>query len=107
VSHGGWRSASEITGIGMEPEDVSRALEPFVQVAHITTVEGWGTGLGLPLAKSLIQALGGSFHIESHPGIGTCALGRVFVRSGPVAKAARAERRGRLTLQAGFPGSPR
>jgi len=75
VSHGGLALGVRDTGIGMEPEDVSRALEPFVQVAHITTVEGWGTGLGLPLAKSLIQALGGSFHIESHPGIGTCAWG--------------------------------
>ena len=63
------------TGIGMDPEDVRRALEPFVQVAHITTVEGRGTGLGVPLAKSLIEAHGGSFHIESHRGIGTCAWG--------------------------------
>jgi two-component system, cell cycle sensor histidine kinase PleC len=75
VSDGAIALGVKDTGIGMDPEDVRRALEPFVQVAHITTVEGRGTGLGVPLAKSLIEAHGGSFHIESHHGIGTCAWG--------------------------------
>ncbi len=61
------------TGGGMEPEDVQRALQPFVQVSHFATVEGWGSGLGLPLVKALTELHGGSFHIESHRGIGTCA----------------------------------
>jgi signal transduction histidine kinase len=75
VSDGALALGVKDTGIGMDPEDVRRALEPFVQVAHIATVEGWGSGLGVPLAKSLIEAHGGSFHIESHHGIGTCAWG--------------------------------
>jgi signal transduction histidine kinase len=75
VSDGALALGVKDTGIGMDPEDVRRALEPFVQVAHIATVEGWGSGLGVPLAKSFIEAHGGSFHIESHHGIGTCAWG--------------------------------
>jgi two-component system, cell cycle sensor histidine kinase PleC len=75
ISDGAMALGVKDTGIGMDPEDVRRALEPFVQVAHITTVEGRGSGLGVPLAKSLIEAHGGSFHIESHHGIGTCAWG--------------------------------
>ncbi|MFL6688951.1 MAG: sensor histidine kinase [Alphaproteobacteria bacterium] len=61
------------TGTGMAPEEVQRALEPFVQIAHHATVEGWGAGLGLPLVKAMIELHGGSFYIESHPGVGTCA----------------------------------
>ena len=75
VGEGGLALGVKDTGVGMEPEDVSRALEPFVQVAHIATVEGWGTGLGVPLVKALIELHGGTFHIESHRGIGTCAWG--------------------------------
>jgi signal transduction histidine kinase len=61
------------TGTGMAPEEVQRALEPFVQIAHHATVDGWGAGLGLPLVKAIIELHGGSFYIESHPGVGTCA----------------------------------
>ena len=75
VSGGGLALGVKDTGIGMDPEEVRRALEPFVQVAHVTTVEGWGSGLGIPLVKALIEIHGGSFHIESHSGIGTCAWG--------------------------------
>ncbi|MBV9571242.1 MAG: HAMP domain-containing histidine kinase [Alphaproteobacteria bacterium] len=61
------------TGVGLEPAELQRALEPFVQIAHHATVDGWGAGLGLPLVKALIELHGGSFHMESHRGIGTCA----------------------------------
>jgi two-component system cell cycle sensor histidine kinase PleC len=75
VDGGGLALGVKDTGIGMEPDEVRRALEPFVQIAHVTTVEGWGTGLGVPLVKALIEIHGGTFHIESHRGIGTCAWG--------------------------------
>lgn len=75
IGEGGLALGVKDTGIGMEPEEVSRALEPFVQVAHIATVEGWGSGLGVPLVKALIELHGGTFHIESHKGVGTCAWG--------------------------------
>ncbi len=71
----GIRLGVEDTGIGMTEDGVAKALEPFGQVAHTVTVEGRGTGLGLPLVKALIEAHGASFGIESAPGLGTRVWG--------------------------------
>ncbi len=57
------------TGIGIAPEDVPRALEPFVQLGRGQWQEG--TGLGLPLCQSLIRLHGGSLKLDSRPGAGT------------------------------------
>ncbi|MFL1461993.1 sensor histidine kinase [Roseococcus sp. DSY-14] len=59
------------TGIGMRPEDVPRALEPFQQVDGGYARAFPGTGLGLPIAKGLAEAHGGSLAIETAPGEGT------------------------------------
>ena len=59
------------SGIGMSAEDVPRALTPFVQVDSSLSRRHQGTGLGLPLAKSLIEAHGGTLEIESAVGRGT------------------------------------
>jgi signal transduction histidine kinase len=58
-------------GIGMRPEDVPVALEPFRQIDSKTTRPYEGTGLGLPLTKRLIDLHGGSLAIETAPGRGT------------------------------------
>ncbi len=65
------------TGIGMAPEDIPRAMEPFVRVEGVMTRHYEGTGLGLPLVKSLITLHGGSFDLESAPGVGTTAIVRL------------------------------
>ena len=52
-------------GIGMRPEDVPVALEPFRQIDSRLTRPYEGTGLGLPLAKRLIELHGGSLAIET------------------------------------------
>jgi signal transduction histidine kinase len=59
------------TGIGMAPRDISKALEPFGQVADVMTRGTGGTGLGLPLTAKLVELHGGSLAIESVPGSGT------------------------------------
>ncbi len=59
------------TGIGLEPEDIPRALEPFVQVSRDRTRESGGAGLGLPLSKRLAELHGGRLEIASRPGAGT------------------------------------
>jgi len=59
------------TGIGMAPEDIPRALEPFTQVSKDLTLAQEGTGLGLPISKSLIELHGGRFELASLPKLGT------------------------------------
>ena len=63
------------TGIGMREEDIAIALEPFRQVASSVgdrlTRRFAGTGLGLPLAKTLVELHGGTLAIESAPRRGT------------------------------------
>jgi PAS domain S-box-containing protein len=57
------------TGIGMTPEEVEAALEPFRQLA--TSRKRGGTGLGLPLTKALVEANRGALQIASQPSEGT------------------------------------
>ena len=55
------------TGTGMAPEVKARAFEPF----FTTKPEGQGTGLGLPIAKALVQLHGGRLEIRSAKTLGT------------------------------------
>ncbi|MEQ1865253.1 MAG: HAMP domain-containing sensor histidine kinase [Micropepsaceae bacterium] len=59
------------SGIGMTPEVQMKAIKPYEQDSDILTVEGRGTGLGLPICKGLIEAHKGELKIESTPGIGS------------------------------------
>jgi signal transduction histidine kinase/HAMP domain-containing protein len=59
------------TGIGMRPEDVMLALEPFRQIDGALNRRYEGTGLGLPLVQRLVQLHGGSLSIKTAPGAGT------------------------------------
>lgn len=58
-------------GIGIAAKDVPRALEPFGQVDSGLNRKYPGTGLGLPLTKSLAELHGGSMSLESALGEGT------------------------------------
>jgi two-component system cell cycle sensor histidine kinase PleC len=62
------------SGIGMTPEDIATALEPFGQVDIKLDRKYEGTGLGLPLTKALIELHGGTLVIESEPGAGTTVI---------------------------------
>jgi len=70
-------------GIGMSPEEIERALQPFGQAKAATTRTHGGTGLGLPIAKGLAEAHGGTLVIESRPEKGT--LVRVVLPTTPEA----------------------
>ena len=61
------------TGIGIAPENIPRALAPFSQVDSSLSRRYEGTGLGLPLVKSLIELHGGRLELESTVGEGTVA----------------------------------
>jgi signal transduction histidine kinase len=64
------------TGIGMAAEDIPRAMERFGQVDNSLSRKFEGTGLGLPLVKAFTELHGGTFALQSQPGIGTTALVR-------------------------------
>jgi len=70
---GGIEIMVEDTGIGMAPENLARALEPFVQIETAFTRRHAGTGLGLPLVQSLVALHGGRLTLRSEPGVGTTA----------------------------------
>jgi two-component system cell cycle sensor histidine kinase PleC len=59
------------TGVGMAPEQIPIALEPFRQIASPLARNREGTGLGLALVKSLVECHGGQLGIESAPNVGT------------------------------------
>jgi two-component system cell cycle sensor histidine kinase PleC len=68
---GGVMVAVRDTGIGMTSEDVGVALEPFGQVDRARTRSREGAGLGLTLAKCLVELHGGELMITSVKGRGT------------------------------------
>jgi signal transduction histidine kinase len=59
------------TGIGIAAADLPRAMEPFSQIESGLIRRHEGTGLGLPIARKLTEAMGGKFIIESTPRRGT------------------------------------
>ena len=79
------------TGIGMSAADIPRALERFSQVETGLHRKFEGTGLGLPLARSLAQLHGGDIEIESSVGIGTTV--RVTLPENRIVEDAKAPRR--------------
>jgi signal transduction histidine kinase len=52
-------------GVGISPNDLSHVFDPY-----FTTKRG-GTGLGLPIAKNIVEGLGGTIAVSSSPGRGT------------------------------------
>ena len=59
------------TGIGIALEDIAKALAPFQQVDSDLNRKFEGTGLGLPLTKSLVELHGGTLDLQSEVGVGT------------------------------------
>ncbi len=59
------------TGVGMAADQIELLFRPFSQLTTSTHTPHAGTGLGLAISRQLVEALGGSIHVESHPGQGT------------------------------------
>ncbi|NQV83982.1 MAG: HAMP domain-containing histidine kinase, partial [Rhodospirillales bacterium] len=74
IDKGGIVVAVADNGVGIAPEDLPRLLKPFHTKSHPTSGKSEGTGLGLPLVKSLIERHDGEFRIESTPGVGTTVV---------------------------------
>jgi K+-sensing histidine kinase KdpD len=58
-------------GIGISPEDLIPLFEKYFRVRSAATLHIPGTGLGLPIARALIEAHGGRIWVESKAGEGT------------------------------------
>ncbi len=61
----------EDTGIGMSEEYLPHIFEEFSREHTTTENKVVGTGLGLPIVKSMIELMGGSIQVESTQGVGT------------------------------------
>ncbi|MBI2253088.1 MAG: PAS domain-containing sensor histidine kinase [Proteobacteria bacterium] len=59
------------SGIGMTPDQIKVARQPFGQVATDSPYAQAGTGLGLPIVDSLVKLHGGKLDITSTPNVGT------------------------------------
>jgi two-component system sensor histidine kinase BarA len=60
------------TGIGISEDSLGRLFQPFVQADASTTRKHGGTGLGLIIAKKLVEMMGGTISVESKVCQGTC-----------------------------------
>lgn len=61
----------EDTGVGMSADFVKRIFEPFEQENNDARTEYQGSGLGMAIAKKIVEVLGGEISVESEPGEGT------------------------------------
>ena len=61
----------EDTGIGMTPEFLKHIYEPFAQEGNDARSKFQGTGMGMPIVKSLIDMMGGTIEISSELGVGS------------------------------------
>lgn len=87
-------------GVGIPKEKIRQAMEPFGQVAdHAENTHHQGTGLGLPLAKAMVELHEGVLQLESELGEGTKAIvyipeHRVFARDRMERKEAGSKKEG-------------
>jgi PAS domain S-box-containing protein len=65
------RIAVEDTGRGIAPEHLERIFDKFVQIPDAGRSSPGGVGLGLAIAKEIVQAAGGRIWAESSPGAGS------------------------------------
>lgn len=66
-----YRFTCEDTGIGMSADYLPHIFDEFSREHTTTENKVVGTGLGLPIVKSLIEQMGGTIQVESTQGVGT------------------------------------
>ncbi len=84
VENGGIHLAVEDNGIGIETDDLEKVMVPFGQAEAPMVRTQKGTGLGLPIVRSLIALHGGGMDLRSSEGEGT-----VVTLSFPAARSVR------------------
>lgn len=76
------RISVEDHGMGIDRSEIPRIFEPFYRSPAVSARQIHGTGLGLPLAKSIAEAMGGKLSVVSELGMGS-----VFTLHLPIAEA--------------------
>lgn len=74
------------TGIGIEPAELDKVIEPFSNVSDLIARKPGGTGLGLPLCRAFVKLLGGELTITSDVGEGTSVTVKLpaeILKAGP------------------------
>ncbi len=66
-----YRFSVKDDGIGIEEKYIENIFQPFERVANTTFCGVFGTGLGLTLAKNLIEMMSGRIDVKSSPGLGS------------------------------------
>lgn len=67
-------------GIGIRPEDMDKLFQKFSRLEQLEGMKVKGTGLGLYICKSMVEAQGGEIWVESEPGAGSS-----FIYTVPIA----------------------
>jgi signal transduction histidine kinase len=73
----------EDRGIGIDSSEIPHIFDPFYRSPVVAAAQIHGTGLGLPLAKSIAEAMGGRLTVVSKLGVGS-----VFTLHLPIRKTA-------------------
>lgn len=58
-------------GVGMSEEFMPKLFAPFEQELNMYSKKNVGTGLGMPIVKQLVEAMGGRIEAQSEQGVGT------------------------------------
>ncbi len=66
------RLAVRDTGIGIDPENMDKLFQPFIQIDSALNRQYQGTGLGLALVKQIVDLHGGQVGLTSQVGVGSC-----------------------------------
>lgn len=66
-----WQINIKDTGIGIDDKHIDDIFNPFFQVDSSQTREYEGTGIGLPVAKQMVQLIGAAIKVDSTPGAGS------------------------------------
>lgn len=86
-SHKEIRISVRDRGMGIDHSEIDRIFEPFYRSPRVSAAQIHGTGLGLPLAKNIVEAMGGRISVDSELGVGS-----VFTLHLPLAEESKAER---------------